>query len=360
MKLFVLSTYVLILICLSGCAGNLIPRSDTIGYEGESYGTPRHALFEQLAGPKPKTRKIDGSIADAKAYLINKNMGFNIHGWSKVIPIYSKTAWAIMANHDMNSPFGILTTNTVFLIKNNIVVAIKEPASSFPKTISAPIYSKKVYYNKLSEEVFTNCSTKPKFGGWSGNYIDIVRDYILKRLEDPDTYYPLEWSDVDAHSLGVSWLVLHKFEAGEPIGHPRKIGDKIKYYAEKVFFICDNKVINMLDINYRTNNPETRSHSIKDPKVFAQKLVEETIINAGSRPTKEDLNSIVALAIVASMNDPTSYQSISWSLVIPHRTGKYWIVSHKFRGKNAFGALMLNNMLLFIKNGFVVKTLNLE
>lgn len=40
-----------------------------------------------------------------------------------------------------------------------------------------------------------------------------------------------------------------------------------------------------------------------------------------------------------NLNDPSSYQSIEWSNVI--KSGNIYLVRHKYRAKNGFGALMV-------------------
>ena len=53
------------------------------------------------------------------------------------------------------------------------------------------------------------------------------------------------------------------------------------------------------------------------------------------------------------MNDPDSYQHVSTT--IPVAEGEYWVATSTFRGKNAFGALVVNTKELYIQQNEVVK-----
>ena len=46
-----------------------------------------------------------------------------------------------------------------------------------------------------------------------------------------------------------------------------------------------------------------------------------------------------------NLNDPNSYDSVEWSTVVQHPETKEYIVRHKYRAKNAFGAVMSYNQL---------------
>ncbi len=53
------------------------------------------------------------------------------------------------------------------------------------------------------------------------------------------------------------------------------------------------------------------------------------------------------------MNDPGSYEHIQST--VPVGEGDYWTVVSSFRGKNAFGALIINTKKFYIQQGQVVK-----
>ena len=47
-----------------------------------------------------------------------------------------------------------------------------------------------------------------------------------------------------------------------------------------------------------------------------------------------------------NLNDPSSYQAIDWSPV--QKTGGGYAVRHKYRAKNAYGALVIANQIFFM------------
>jgi hypothetical protein len=47
------------------------------------------------------------------------------------------------------------------------------------------------------------------------------------------------------------------------------------------------------------------------------------------------------------MNDPDSYSHVSTTIAVPE--GEYWVATSTFRGKNAFGALVLNSKKFYIQ-----------
>lgn len=53
------------------------------------------------------------------------------------------------------------------------------------------------------------------------------------------------------------------------------------------------------------------------------------------------------------MKDPDSYKHVGSTQVVGE--GNYWVVSSRFRGKNSFGAMVINQKKFFIQNGSVVR-----
>jgi chromosome segregation ATPase len=64
--------------------------------------------------------------------------------------------------------------------------------------------------------------------------------------------------------------------------------------------------------------------------------------------------SAVERYLKSALHDPGSYDHIRTSVVVGE--GDYWVVVSSFRGKNAFGALVINTKKFFIQQGQVVKT----
>jgi hypothetical protein len=57
--------------------------------------------------------------------------------------------------------------------------------------------------------------------------------------------------------------------------------------------------------------------------------------------------------IKANLNDPSSYEHVGTT--VAQIDGEYWTVMTRFRAKNAFGALVINEKKCFIQQGKVVK-----
>lgn len=66
-------------------------------------------------------------------------------------------------------------------------------------------------------------------------------------------------------------------------------------------------------------------------------IVYNNSLDASVRQVKEYLKE--------NLNDPKSYESVEWSEVSQHPETKEFIVRHKYRAKNAFGATMTYNQL---------------
>lgn len=63
--------------------------------------------------------------------------------------------------------------------------------------------------------------------------------------------------------------------------------------------------------------------------------------------------SVVERAIKANMHDPSSYEHVGTTE--PQIEGDYWVVITRFRGKNMFGAKVINTKKFYIQQGTVVK-----
>lgn len=56
-----------------------------------------------------------------------------------------------------------------------------------------------------------------------------------------------------------------------------------------------------------------------------------------------------------NLNDPDSYESVEWGPVQQQPETKEFFVRHKYRAKNAFGAVMTYNQLFFMDSTGVVQ-----
>ncbi len=62
-----------------------------------------------------------------------------------------------------------------------------------------------------------------------------------------------------------------------------------------------------------------------------------------------------------NLNDPSSYDPVEWAEVTQHPETKEFIVRHKYRAKNAFGATMTYNQLFTMDStGIVIGIQNWE
>jgi len=71
-----------------------------------------------------------------------------------------------------------------------------------------------------------------------------------------------------------------------------------------------------------------------------------------SKPTKEDMaKDLIKKYMIENLNDPKSYEPISFSkldsISVVHPVLLGWRMTHKFRAKNGFGALGIQNMEFF-------------
>lgn len=76
----------------------------------------------------------------------------------------------------------------------------------------------------------------------------------------------------------------------------------------------------------------------------------------GPKPTNSAWDGsvhVVERYLKAALHDPSSYDHVRTSEVTGE--GDYWVVVSSFRGKNAFGALIINTKKFFIQQGEVVK-----
>jgi hypothetical protein len=77
----------------------------------------------------------------------------------------------------------------------------------------------------------------------------------------------------------------------------------------------------------------------------------------GPKPTNSPWDGSVREVesyLKSALNDPSSYDHVESS--VPVGEGDYWTVISSFRGKNAFGGLVLNTKKFYIQGGRVVKT----
>lgn len=136
---------------------------------------------------------------------------------------------------------------------------------------------------------------------------------------------------------------------GTSVTSSKEFGDLVAQVAEK------RKAIQpQLDRLRERRRAEEAAAAEKRAKVEAAAAIKELV--RGPRPTNSAWDgsvSSVERAIKANMHDPGSYSHVSTT--VPVAEGDYWTVVSTFRGKNAFGALVLNTKKFFIQSGVVVK-----
>lgn len=86
------------------------------------------------------------------------------------------------------------------------------------------------------------------------------------------------------------------------------------------------------------------------------------IIDAvGKQPEQSELDASVKIVkeyVKSIAYDASSIKFLEWSKVTP--SGEYWIVRAKYKGSNAYGATVTENMWFYIQNSKVVKTKSIQ
>lgn len=100
------------------------------------------------------------------------------------------------------------------------------------------------------------------------------------------------------------------------------------------------------------------SETTKLRKQLAPQLEKERALDAarGTKPVQSQYDGEVYAVkrfLQRTLNDPESYEHIESSTITT--SGEYWVVTSRFRGKNAFGAKVINTKTFFIQGGEVVK-----
>lgn len=67
-----------------------------------------------------------------------------------------------------------------------------------------------------------------------------------------------------------------------------------------------------------------------------------------SSTPKEDAQCAVREYMKSHLNDPTSYEDVSWGDLT--QVNETYFMKHSFRAKNGFGALMLSTKLFILSN----------
>lgn len=120
------------------------------------------------------------------------------------------------------------------------------------------------------------------------------------------------------------------------------------------------KLQEMLQENLR-EGIKPKNKIVKKPR---SKSVKETPIagavdfNPGPMPEISPYGKVYAVMkyIEDNANDPSSIEYVNWGKPEVYKTDKYamWQVNVSYRGKNAFGALVLNSSTFFIKNNQII------
>lgn len=89
----------------------------------------------------------------------------------------------------------------------------------------------------------------------------------------------------------------------------------------------------------------------------AKKKLADEDAQRGPRPTTSPWSGACNACedhVKPSMHDPSSFQHVATSAA--SQEGPFWVVTMSFRGKNAYGALVVNTKKFWIQRGRVVKT----
>jgi hypothetical protein len=88
---------------------------------------------------------------------------------------------------------------------------------------------------------------------------------------------------------------------------------------------------------------------------------EMTIKAVGPKPEQSELNGSVEIVkkyIKDNAHNDSSVKFIEWSKVSPF--GEYWIVRCKFKGDNALGGVITENMWFYIQDNQVIQIKTIE
>ena len=86
-----------------------------------------------------------------------------------------------------------------------------------------------------------------------------------------------------------------------------------------------------------------------------------TIDAVGEEPEQSELDASVKIVkeyVKSNAYDASSIKFLEWSKVSP--SGEYWIVRAKYKGSNAYGGIVTENMWFYIQNSKVVKTKSIQ
>lgn len=116
--------------------------------------------------------------------------------------------------------------------------------------------------------------------------------------------------------------------------YPDCLSDFLK--KEKFFYSIESYC---KDAKYDFNNREMKNHAV------------------GAEPEQSEVDGSVKIVkeyIKEYANDASSIKFLEWSKVSP--AGEYWVVRCKYKGTNALGGIVTENVWFYIQDGKVVKT----
>ena len=93
----------------------------------------------------------------------------------------------------------------------------------------------------------------------------------------------------------------------------------------------------IIDFNVNENPSIKQLRKCITIKVQSKRFVHNDVLDASVRQVKQFLKK--------NLNDPESYDGVEWSPVSQNPHTKWFIVRHKYRAKNGYGATQIYNQI---------------
>ena len=106
--------------------------------------------------------------------------------------------------------------------------------------------------------------------------------------------------------------------------------------------------LNRLELGKEPLTPEQEKYRME---LAEQRAREDSIANA-ERNVGNKCQVAVILYLKSSLNDPDSYEEVSWSKVDESDAG--YSITHKFRAKNGFGGKILTQKTFYMTKDFII------
>ncbi|HOF98756.1 MAG: hypothetical protein BWZ11_00738 [Bacteroidetes bacterium ADurb.BinA395] len=233
--------------------------------------------------------------------------------------------------------------------------------------------------------IITSCGNSSS-GSKSGNEPDVLKEEIPQLQTRTIDVGKLKMHQ-DGYSIGekTELTELQKQIKDEEVGtiEITWIWDCSPKYADMPMKIVYNKIDGVLKLIYTQNNvieeyknimPECLSEFLKNGEKNFYSLEsyckdakydfnnrEMTNKAVGNKPAQSELDGSVGIVkdyIKENANDASSIKFIEWSKVSSF--GEYWVVRCKYKGTNALGGVVTENMWFYIQNNQVIKSKPIE